>query len=38
MNDQYPKDYNPPNRGKCEKCGVETRAWDPKWLVLCPAH
>lgn len=35
---QYPKDFNPPNRGKCEKCGEETRAWATRWLVLCPRH
>lgn len=35
---QYPADYNPPNRGKCEACGCETRSWDPQWLALCPEH
>jgi len=36
--DQYPKDYNPPNKGKCETCAYPTKAWDPRWTVLCPAH
>jgi hypothetical protein len=35
---QYPDDYNPPNRGRCEKCGYETRGWDTRWLALCPMH
>ena len=35
---QYPSDYNPPNRGKCQKCGVETKAWGISWLALCPMH
>jgi len=35
---QYPADFNPPNRGRCEQCGTETRAWDPRWLSLCPQH
>ena len=34
----YPKDYNPPNHGTCEKCKAPTKAWDPRWLVLCPVH
>jgi hypothetical protein len=35
---QYPTDYNPPNRGKCEKCGYETRGWSERYLSLCPRH
>jgi hypothetical protein len=38
MKAQYPDDYNPPNRGRCEVCGYETRSWDPRWLVRCPQH
>lgn len=36
--DQYPNDYNPPMRGKCEQCGYVTRGWGKKWLALCPKH
>ena len=35
---QYPDDFNPQNRGKCEVCGYVTRAYDPVWLTLCPKH
>lgn len=35
---QYPEDYNPPHRGKCESCGYETRGWTTAWLALCPKH
>lgn len=34
----YPKDYNPPCRGKCEECGVETKGHTTAWLKLCPKH
>lgn len=33
---QYPKDYRPPNKGKCEWCGAETKGWTLKWLSRCP--
>jgi hypothetical protein len=35
---QYPSDYNPPCRGRCEVCGHETRGWTVRWLALCPMH
>ncbi len=38
MKDQYPSDYNPPHRGKCEKCGYPTKGWTTDWLSLCPMH
>lgn len=45
MKAQYPSDYNPPNKGKCqwkdadgEPCGYITKAWDVRWLWLCPMH
>ena len=38
MKKQYPDDYNPPNHGKCEKCGYPTKSWDSRWLGLCPEH
>jgi hypothetical protein len=34
----YPPDFHPPNRGTCEVCGVETRAWGLFWLLRCPVH
>lgn len=36
--DQYPADYNPPFRGRCEKCGYVTKGWTTHWLRLCPKH
>ncbi len=36
--DQYPKDYNPPLKGKCTVCGAETKGTTDKWLSLCPTH
>jgi hypothetical protein len=44
--DQYPKDYNPPLRGKCEAktneagdiCGYKTKGWTTHWLDRCPKH
>lgn len=38
MKPQYPDDYHPPCRGRCEVCGYETRGWTPDWLALCPMH
>jgi hypothetical protein len=35
---QYPDDYNPPERGRCEKCGYVTKGWTKVWLMLCPNH
>jgi len=35
---KYPSDYNPPLRGKCEKCKCETKGWGKRWLALCPEH
>lgn len=34
---QYPKDFNPSNRGRCKLCGYETRAHDRRWLERCPS-
>lgn len=38
MKPQYPDDYLPPTRGRCEVCGYETRSWDLRWLLRCPMH
>lgn len=38
MKSQYPPDYNPPNHGRCEVCGCETKGWTVDWLSRCPAH
>ena len=35
---QYPADYNPPFRGVCEDCGIETRGATKEWLHKCPYH
>lgn len=35
---QYPGDYNPPEHGKCEVCGCETKGWTKDWLARCPEH
>ena len=35
---QYPPDYNPPLRGVCKVCKVETKGTTKKWLDLCPEH
>ena len=36
--DQYPSDYKPPMRGRCEVCGYITKGWTDRWLALCPKH
>jgi hypothetical protein len=35
---QYPDDWLPALRGRCEKCGYETRGVTDRWLNLCPYH
>ncbi len=36
--DQYPRDWNPPLRGKCEVCGYITKGFQERWLSRCPQH
>lgn len=35
---QYPNDYNPPHKGKCDVCKTETKGWTTAYLSRCPAH